>query len=197
MHAATIERDPTFEAQGFTVRRNAVPAEVATAVVRRLNLEIARRGLSSDEIEVCSRGTYFPHLRWEPEVRAMQDYVSALVQPAPQEQWADPQLLLRFPEPSGDGQPWGHVDEPPPWAAGRRYRVIAGVALSASRASDGCLAVWPGSHTRTITNSALVELRAGDVVLMHPKLWHASTVNSGAWIRYAVYFRLLTAGAGA
>jgi hypothetical protein len=58
----------TLDDQGYVVLRDAVdPAAVATAL-RRLNLAIRHHGLSTDEIWTCQLATFFPHLRWEPEV---------------------------------------------------------------------------------------------------------------------------------
>jgi ectoine hydroxylase-related dioxygenase (phytanoyl-CoA dioxygenase family) len=183
--------DGGFADAGFVVRRAAVPLELTDAVARRLNREISQRGLTTDEIASGARGTFFPHLRWEPEVLAIQHSLAELVSATETEQWADPQLLLRFPDDTVHGQPWAHLDEPPPWADGRTYRIIAGVALNRSSSVDGCLAVWPRSHLTERSEPCLVELQAGDVVLLHPMLWHAPTLNVGSWIRYAVYFRLL------
>jgi ectoine hydroxylase-related dioxygenase (phytanoyl-CoA dioxygenase family) len=193
MKRTVLHSDPSFARHGFTVQRGVIDRELTSAAVRRLNMEIARLGLSRRDIELGSGGTFFPHLRWEPEVLAMQDEVARIVHPQPGEQWADPQLLMRFPEDGTPGQPWAHLDQPPPWAGVRTYRVIAGAALSDTRALDGCLAVWPGSHVAPGDRPATIELHRGDLVLMHPQLWHAPTRNAGPWIRYAAYFRLLTA----
>ena len=184
---------PSVARVGYQVHRQLVPHQLTTAAVRLLNLEIARRGLTAEAIAEGVRGTFFPHLRWDEEVLAIQHELEDVVNRTGAEQWADPQLLLRFPDERTDWPTWPHIDEPPPSADGRNYRVIAGVALSPSRLDDGCLRVWPNSHIAGPTREAPVELDPGDVVLMHPDLWHASTVNRGAWIRYAAYFRLLAA----
>lgn len=116
--------------------------------------------------------------------------------PREAEEWADPQLLIRFPDEAHDWPLTPHVDDPPPWAPDRSYRAICGVALSRSLAADGCLAVWPGSHLGRSEGPILIELNTGDAVLMHPALQHSSTLNRGGRVRYAVYFRLLTESDG-
>jgi ectoine hydroxylase-related dioxygenase (phytanoyl-CoA dioxygenase family) len=171
--------------------RAVIPAAVRAALLRRLNLEITRVGLTPEEIARCSLGTFFPHLRWEPEVVAVRDALEELLQPAPGSEWADAQLLLRFPDEAEDWPLEPHVDQEPDWAGERRYVVVAGVALSQAHEIDGALSVWPGSHLGQDEGARLVELDPGDVILMHPELRHCSTLNRGATIRYATYFRLL------
>ena len=177
---------------GFVVLRRLVPAELVEAAVRLLNLEIVRRGLTADEIARSSQSTFFPHLRWNPEVLELRTPVEGALAPRPGEEWADTQLLLRFPDEAQEWPLMPHVDTLPPWAADRSYRAIVGVALSPSKASDGCVAVWPGSHLRKPSLPRPVELDAGDALVMHPRLRHSSTLNTGGRIRYAIYFRLLT-----
>jgi hypothetical protein len=176
---------------GYVVFRRLVPNEAVERALRLLNLEIATRGLTAEDVAACSKSTYFPHLRWEREVIDLRAPVERVVTPAEGEEWADPQLLLRFPDAATDWPLVPHVDGPPPWAPTRTYRAIAGVALSRSSIDDGCLWVWPRSHWTTAAAPAPVELDAGDVVVMHPSLRHCSTLNTGGRIRYAVYFRLL------
>ncbi len=192
MQTLTRERQ-TLEDQGYVVLRGAVdPAAVATAL-RRLNLAIRQHRLTTDDIWTCQLATFFPHLRWEPDVLKLRAAVEGALAPRQGEEWADPQLLLRFPDEAQDWPLTPHVDGLPPWATGRSYRAIAGVALSSSRGSDGCVAVWPGSHAGAEKGPRLVELDAGDVLVMHPALWHSSTLNRGGRVRYAIYFRLLAA----
>lgn len=179
------------EGAGFTVVRRLVPHDVVDEALRLLNLEIVRRGLTPEEISRCSHSTFFPHLRWEREVMDLRTCVERLVAPRPGEEWADAQLLLRFPDEAQEWPLTPHVDGPPPWGSDRGYRAIVGVALSPSRAVDGCVAVWPGSHVGVAGEPVRVELDPGDVVVMHPDLGHSSTLNRGGKVRYAAYFRLL------
>ena len=182
-----LERGP-----GYVVRPGCVAPAVADRALRLLNLEIMRRGLSPEDITEGARSTFFPHLRWEPDILALRDEVEAALAPRAGEEWADPQLLLRFPDEARSWPLTPHVDAPPAWAPTRRYREIAGVALSRSSVQDGCLTVWPGSHRGGAEPPVPIELAAGDVVVMHPMLGHSSTLNRGGRVRYAVYFRLLT-----
>lgn len=181
---------------GYVVWRQLIPLEAIERTLRLLNLEIVRRGLTPEEIYHCGHSTFFPHLRWEPEILALRAPVEELLQPAPAEQWADAQLLLRFPDEAEEWPLTPHVDDLPPWAGDRSYKAIAGVPLSPSAVNNGCLVVWPGSHLGLVGSPTRVELDPGDVVVMHPALQHSGTLNTGGSVRYTVYFRLLTASAG-
>ena len=81
-----------------------------------------------------------------------------------------------------------HVDQEPEWADGRPYAHILGVALTPNRRTNGGLVVWPfdGSQPEP------VELDPGDVLVMEPRLPHASGLNREGALRYVVYFRFLT-----
>jgi ectoine hydroxylase-related dioxygenase (phytanoyl-CoA dioxygenase family) len=132
-------------------------------------------------------------VRWDPEILRLQDVASAVVGVERDEQWADPQLLLRFPD---EAQSWPltpHIDQVPPWAPDREFAAIVGIAITRSWAEDGCLMVWPGSHRERPSSPEPVELNAGDMVIMHPELLHCSGLNRGGAVRYAAYFRLLAA----
>jgi hypothetical protein len=178
---------------GFVVWRRIIPPDLIEQALRVLNLEIVRNGPTPEEIVRCARSTFFPHLRWEPGILALRGPVDDLLRPRPDEQWADSQLLLRFPDEAEEWPLTPHVDEAPPWADGRPYRAVVGVPLSPSRASDGCLIVWPGSHVARPGDPLPLELEPGDVVAMHPELQHTGTLNRGGNIRYVAYFRLLAA----
>lgn len=178
---------------GFTVLRASVePSAVATAL-RRLNMAIRHHGLTADEIADCQSATFFPHLRWEKELwDAMPPQAPELLDWQPGDAWADPQILLRFPD---EEQPWEyapHVDELPPDRADWSYKGIVGVALTAAGAQDGVAWVWPGSHRGSPGDMTPVPLEAGDALVMHPQLGHTGTLNLGPTIRTALYFRLLT-----
>lgn len=182
---------------GYVVLRGAVEPVAVTAGLRRLNLAIRQHGLSADEIAACSLATFFPHLRWEPEIWGILPPVAAeLLGWQEGDQWGDPQILLRFPD---EPQEWvfePHVDTLPEWAPDRTYRGIVGVALTDTSASDGGVCVWPGSHRGEPGPMTPVELAAGDALVMHPQLGHTGTLNLGPTIRTAVYFRLLAAAPG-
>jgi Phytanoyl-CoA dioxygenase (PhyH) len=180
--------------RGYAVLRQAVPVDACRAALRLLTLAIRRHGLSAEEIAHCQSATFFPQLRWEPEVWAVLPSMAAEVLGwAEGDDWAEPQLLLRFPD---EDQPWPlepHVDSAPPWAEHRRYKGIVGVALTPAGPLDGTPHVWPGSHRGAgDTHPVPVPLNPGDAIVMHPALQHCGSLNLGASIRAAIYFRLLT-----
>jgi len=185
---------PALERDGYVVVKGAIPDDLVEGALRRLNLEILRCGITPEQIDEWKYATFWPSVRFEPEIVALREPLADLLEPQEGEVWGDAQLLLRFPDEAGDWPLTPHTDDLPEWADGRRYVAIAGVALSRSRARDGCLAVWPGSQRGEEPDDVeLVELDAGDVVVMHPDLRHSSTLNRGGSIRYAVYIRLLGA----
>jgi hypothetical protein len=185
----------SLDADGFVVLRHAVAPGAIAKALRMLNLAIRRHGLSAEEIAQCQAATFFPHLRWEPEVwGVLPPGAGEALGFIEGDEWAEPQLLLRFPD---EDQPWPlqpHVDESPPWAEGRRYKGIVGVALTAAGAEDGTAYVWVGSHRGGVaTDPVPVPLAAGDALVMHPALEHCGSLNLGPNTRFAIYFRLLTA----
>jgi len=186
-----------LQEHGFLVFRHHVDPGLVENALRRLNLEILRVGITAEQIDKWKYATYWPSIRDDQAFLDLREPVRDLLQPRDDEVWGDAQLLLRFPDEADDWPLTPHVDELPEWAGDRRYAAIAGVALSRSTLSDGCLAVWPGSHRgEPADEPELVELDAGDVVVMHPDLQHSSTLNRGGSIRYAVYYRLLGPPAG-
>lgn len=206
MNAAPWEGElqSQLDDEGYAVLRAVVPTPAVHAALRLLNLAIRRHGLSSEEIAECQQTTFFPHLRWEPEVWAvLPEPASRILRQREGDEWAEAQLLLRFPD---ESVPWPlvpHVDEPPGWAEGRPYRGIVGVALTDADVDHGPPCVWPGSHRlgppsdRTggpaVAPDAAVQvpMKAGDAIVMDPMLRHAGTLNLGPHVRHAVYFRLI------
>lgn len=184
--AAALERD------GYVVLPGAVAPDVLEAALRLLNLAIRQRGLSSADILACQSTTFFPDLRDDPAVWGVLPLAAGpLLGLGAGDEWAEPQLLLRFPD---EDQHWPlqpHIDEPPPWAPGRCYKGIVGVSLTAAGPTDGAPCVWPGSHRGQMGDHRPVPLQAGDALVMHPALQHAGSLNLGGRVRYAVYFRLL------
>ena len=184
----------SLETDGYAVLRQAVEPAAVRAALRMLNLAIRRHGLSAEEIAASQSATFFPHLRWEPEVwGVLPPAAGEVLGYADGDEWAEPQLLLRFPD---EDQPWpleSHVDEAPPWAEGRRYKGIVGVALTSAGPEDGTPYVWAGSHRAKVDTEPLpVPLEAGDAIVMHPDLEHSGSLNLGPTTRFAIYFRLLT-----
>jgi ectoine hydroxylase-related dioxygenase (phytanoyl-CoA dioxygenase family) len=183
----------TLERDGYALVREAVSSDRIEAAIRRLNMAIRWEGLSADQVAEWSAGTFFPHLRWEPEVWAVLPIFAAEVfDQRDGDSWADPQLLMRFPD---EDQPWPlepHVDRVPEWADGRTYRGIVGVALTAAEPRDGAPYIWPASHRGISSEPVGLTLAPGDALFMHPQLGHSGGLNLGATIRTAIYFRLLT-----
>lgn len=185
----------SLETDGFVVLRKAVSPEAVRAALRMLNLAIRRHGLSAEEIAQCQSATFFPQLRWEPQVwGVLPEGAGEVLGYADGDDWAEPQLLLRFPDEDQDWPLKSHVDVAPPWAQGRRYKGIVGVALTPAGPADGTPYVWVGSHRGSVsTDPVPVTLDAGDALVMHPSLKHSGSLNRGAQTRFAIYFRLLTA----
>lgn len=183
---------------GWVVLADAVPAAAVRACRRLLGLAIRHHGLTPEQIAHGQAVGFFPHLRWEPAVwDVLPDVAAELLGWQQGDDWAEPQLLLRFPD---EQQPWPlepHVDAVPPWAHDRRYRGVVGVALTDAGPDDGAVVVWPGSHRGAPREPRPVALRAGDAVVLHPELGHSGSLNTGDTIRTAVYFRLLTGPAAA
>jgi hypothetical protein len=183
-----------FETDGYVVLPQAVGPDALRSALRMLNLSIRRHGLTAEEIAACQSATFFPHLRWEPEVwGVLPPDAAEILGFAEGDEWAEPQLLLRFPDEDLDWPLESHVDTAPPWAAGRRYKGIVGVALTAAGPEDGTPYVWVGSHRgETPASPAPVPLQAGDAIVMDPRLAHSGSLNKGPTTRFAIYFRLLT-----
>jgi ectoine hydroxylase-related dioxygenase (phytanoyl-CoA dioxygenase family) len=185
--AAALDRD------GYVLIRAAVEPECVERALRRLHMAIRWEGLSAEQAAEWSTGTFFPHLRDDADIWAALPPLAAEVfgwQPG--DDWAQPQLLMRFPD---EDQPWElepHVDRLPDWAPGRRYRGIAGVALTPATDRDGAPWVWPGSHRGVQSDRIPLSLDPGDALLMHPQLGHSGGLNLGPTIRSAIYYRLLT-----
>lgn len=183
-----------LDSEGYAVLRGVVPLERVQAALRRLNVAIRREGLTPEQIEEWHLGTFFPHLRYEPEIwGVLPEPAAELLGWQEGDDWAQPQILMRFPDEPQDWPLEPHVDTLPPWAEGRRYRGVVGVALTTAGIEDGVPWVWPGSHRGQERPPVPVPLVAGDALVMHPQLGHTGTLNVGHTVRTAVYFRLLTA----
>jgi hypothetical protein len=172
-------------ADGYAVLRRAVPDDAVDLALRRVHLEIARAGLTLDQIaEYHEVKVWFPHLRWEPEIVAVAEHLPPALRRGT---LCDPQILLHLPDEAAEWPLEPHLDATPPWAHGRPYRMILGVALSPGGRGNGGLVIWPFGGDGPLP----VDLDTGDVVAMHPELPHCGTLNSGGTIRYAVYYRYL------
>lgn len=184
----------SYEADGYAVLHQAVEPAAVDAALRMLHLAIRRWGLTAEQVAQWQPATFFPHLRWEPEVWGVLPPAAAEVLGWEEgDEWAEPQLLMRLPD-EDDGSPLTpHVDHEPPWADGRHYKGIVGVALTKAGPRDGTPYVWPGSHRGERRGEPVpVPLAAGDAIVMHPALQHSGSLNLGPTIRSAIYFRLLS-----
>jgi len=174
---------------GYRVARNHVPRSVVDAALRRVWLELRGCPVDPETIKQWDRSTWFPGIRNDPVFTQLLEHVRSHPLLSGAGMWCEPQLLVRLPD-WGDqqGQPTWHVDELPPWA-GRRdaYEAIVQVALTDCGPEQGGLVV------RTFDGGPEpVHVSAGDIVIMHPDLPHAGTLNMGSTPRVCVYFRLLT-----
>src|SRR5437660_1772300 len=98
---AQVEQE-LAEGPGFVIIRELVDPERVDRALRRLNLEILRCGISARQIDEWKYATFWPTLRWEPEILALRDPIEEVFSPAPGEGWGDAQLLLRFPDEAED-----------------------------------------------------------------------------------------------
>jgi hypothetical protein len=157
--------------------------ELAEAVLRMMMLDFVQHGISSRELQWWMQSAcWFPHLRHDSRVLALRDALpEALRTGTP----CEPQLLWSLPE-EYDGELRPHVDEPPPWANGRRYLRIVGVALTSWRRENGSPHLFLPDGRRVVP-----ALEVGDVLVMKPDLPHTRGINRSAGIRAGVYFRFL------
>jgi hypothetical protein len=184
---ADVDLTTALERDGFAVLRKAVPRSSIDIALRHIHRDVMTRGLPQEwisEWEWHSKN-WFPHLRWDPEIVQLSEHLPESLRggwPCP------PQILLGFPDEGEPHELTPHVDELPEWADGRDYASVCGVALTPSSPRNGGLVVWPFSSDAP---HRLV-LDAGDVLVMHAKLPHASGHNSTGGIRYAIYFRYVS-----
>jgi hypothetical protein len=174
-----------LERRGFAVVRAVVPPDAVERALRHVHLALVREGLPADRLGAWLWDAHwFPHLKWDEPIVGL----TAVLPPELREGTAcDPQILLHPPDDCDEVELTSHVDVEPPWADGRTYLRIVGVALSAAGPGDGGLVVWPFDDA----GPEPLELEAGDAVVMHPRLPHTSGLNRHGRIRYAVYFRFL------
>jgi hypothetical protein len=168
---------------GYEIRRGAVAAALVDDALRSLHVDLLGRGASAQELgNWLWSAHWFPHLVYSEQVTALADALP--------EEWrtgerCDPQILLQFPHSGPEPEITFHVDQEPPWANGRRYRGIVGIALSRWGRDNGGLLVHADGET------IAVELEPGDAVAMAPDLLHSGGINRTGAIRYGVYFRWL------
>ena len=173
------------ETSGYEVMRNALPQEALDRVLRHIHLDIVERGLPKEWLsEWLWNAHWFPHLRWDDEVVALLEQLPADLRSG---ELCDPQIVGQMPDERETVELRSHVDQLPDWSNGRPYLRILGIALTPNTEENGGLTVWPldGAEPHP------VELDAGDMLVMNPRLPHASGLNRTGSIRYCVYFRFL------
>jgi hypothetical protein len=172
---ATIE-----QRAGVTIYRGVIPHELAKDALRRLQLDVVQHGLKPKELAEWATTTAFPHLRWEPEVIELRDYMQAAVMDGYVE-WCEPQIIYRFPDAATVWPIRFHIDEA---IDGEQFGGIYAVPLTRSSREDGCLMIPANEGDR-----AYIEADVGDVLSIHPGQPHAAGLNTGASIRAAIYYR--------
>jgi hypothetical protein len=183
----TRETAAEVGARGYAVVRELIPPQAIDAALRHIHLDLVTRGLPPETVGRWS-AHWFPHLKWDPPIVALAWHLPDELREG---EMCDPQILLHPPDENGEQLLLPHTDQEPEWANGRRYRAIVGVALTPARAGNGGLIVWPFDAE---DEPEPLDLAAGDVVVMHPRLPHSSGLNREGAIRYAVYFRFLERG---
>lgn len=169
------------------------------AALRRIWQEMGTYGASREELqEWHEKKCSLPHIRFVPEIARLYDALPHMGQGCCD--MCEPQIIVHFPDvlpPEGIAEnpldvPWcPHQDDVPPWAEGREYSHIIGVALTHSGTSNGGLIMWPDGPDTPLLERRAVEVRPGHVVSIHPKAWHSGTWNRGCKPRVVVYFRFL------
>lgn len=165
----------------WMIRAESLPSH-AEAVMRMLLLDIADYGISAREIEWWREAAcWFPHRRDSVEVENLRDCLPDELRSGV---CCEPQILWHLPE-RYEGELWPHVDQEPPWAEGRKYIRIVGVALTPQTRSNGAI--------RLHTDKGIVvpEMKVGEILVMDPKLPHTRGINYSGQLRAMVYFRFL------
>ncbi len=132
-----------LRAEGYVLLRQAVRRTSVEGALRLLNLAIRRHGLTAEEIQSCQQTTFFPHLRWEPEVWAVlpAGHVPSCSASGGRRVGgaAASAALSRRGRRTG---PWSHISTSPRRGSnGRRYRGIVGRGAHERRGpTTGCRA---------------------------------------------------------
>lgn len=180
MQQSAVSHDVTARCR---IVPNLVPRSATDAALRRLYLEVRHHGVTADEVRDWEQATWFPWLRWEPEILSTRP--DARVLGLDYVEWGEPQIVFELPAEEQDWPMVPHVDTPPPWAEGREYVAIVGVALTDQMPENGSLRVWDGGAARALSMSA------GDGVVMAPDLPHSGYLNLTATPRVVIYHRAL------
>lgn len=187
----TQRQDEELAKDGFTVIHRALPLEVVDRANRLLHLEIVNWGLSKEQFDEWHYSkTWFPTLRNRAEILNLAEYIPERFR---QGQICEPQILFHFPDEAEKWDLHPHLDQEPPWAEGRSYTYICGVALSPNYSKNGGLMAWPfsGTDQEPSGDPISTSLQKGDIIVFHPKLWHSGGLNRTGEVRRMVYFRYL------
>lgn len=168
---------------GYEILRGLGIAHYAEAVLREMYLDFAKHGLSHREINCWNKDAcWFPDLREHETVTALRDALPAELKTGVP---CEPQLLWHLPS-VFSGEPWPHIDQEPPWANGRKYIRIVGVALSDWKRENGAPVLWS-----SVDEKITACLNRGDVLVMEPHVPHTRGINQSGEVRAAAYFRFL------
>ena len=161
----------------------------AEDVMREIYLDVATRGLSVREIEEWSKfSCWFPHLRDDATILNLAAYLPDDLRTGTP---CEPQIIWALPE-TYNGELWPHIDQEPPWANGRKYSRIVGVALTPWTAENGAPRMYcVDPETMVRSHIEVPTLDVGDVLVMAPKLPHTRGINRSGHLRAGVYFRYL------
>lgn len=175
----------SFSTLGYYIMPRAIPKRDIEAAVRIIHKDMFDLGISSREIVWWrDSANWFPHLRYAPEIQALDDSLPSWSRDG---QPCEPQIQLAPPDNPFAGELTPHVDQPPPWAGGRRYWAINCVPLTVFSEEQGGIKIWPFAKAAPF----IPELNPGDALIMHPDLPHSSVPNQTGGVRMAVYFRYL------
>lgn len=172
----------------FAALPGMVPQEAIERALRLLLLEIVKWGLPKEQIqEWHNNKTWFPTLRQHEDIVSLAQYIPEEFR---QGEMCEPQILLHFPDENLEYELHPHLDQEPPWADGRKYKTICGVALSRNDDTNGGFIAWHQGF-RDMWEQQHVNLDAGDILVFDPNLHHSGGLNSSGSIRAIVYFRYL------
>ena len=175
-----------LEQSGYAILRNVIPKDAIDAAVRLIHKDLFDLGISSREIVWWRENAcWFPHLRWHNEVHG---FIQHIPDEYAQGKFCEPQIQLAPPDEPKEYELEPHIDQPPEWADGRRYKAIVGIPLTPHNREQGGIQIWPFDDEPFIPR-----LEPTDVLVMHPKLPHCGVPNLQGGVRMAVYFRFLEA----
>lgn len=173
-----------FAMELFSIHRRLVPLSMVDSVLLHIFNDIRYRGLTREEMDEWYKvNCPFPHLRFIGEILEIRKLIATNL--GIQGIDCEPQIIWDFPKGEGWTNPPPHVDQVPPWAVGKSYDKIVGVALTNWLDTCGGLRLFLEGVPYQQT------LYAGDVIDFHPELPHAAGINTSGNVRAGLYFRWL------